>query len=115
MTPRKHAATIHAWADGAEIELFDDSTSEWEYTSCPGWFDDREYRVKPAAPKMRKVKMLAWFHHKQLCWYVEGFTPTTEGKRVPTASDTYIYERRSVRALKNSTLKTVQYVAGSEY
>jgi len=45
-TPHKHAETIKAWADGAEIECRD-AESNWQPTGIPGWFDDVQYRVKP--------------------------------------------------------------------
>lgn len=47
MTPRKHAALIKAWADGAEIEYLDAYTEEWVYTGTPKWGKTTEYRVKP--------------------------------------------------------------------
>ena len=39
---------IKAWADGAEIEYFDDDIREWR--NCTGhtlWFEDDTYRIKP--------------------------------------------------------------------
>lgn len=45
--PHKHAATIKAWADGAEIEYERD---EGQWLPClpfPGWYKDCVYRVKP--------------------------------------------------------------------
>ena len=46
---RKHAALIHAWADGAEIEYFNKDSLEWMKVvgNNPSWFDDTEYRIKP--------------------------------------------------------------------
>ena len=43
-TPHKHAALIHAWADGAEIEFLDHET--WVCTS-PSWNQTHQYRIKP--------------------------------------------------------------------
>lgn len=43
---------IHAWADGAEVEVkfFDGTewTSNWMKDSCPDWHEeDRQFRIKP--------------------------------------------------------------------
>jgi hypothetical protein len=48
----KHADLIHAWADGAEIEVF--VNGHW--TSCvrkdyPDWHPILEYRIKPKEKK----------------------------------------------------------------
>ena len=40
----KHADLIHAWADGAEIQLLDGN--KWVNT-YPLWLENNEYRVKP--------------------------------------------------------------------
>ena len=48
MKPQKHAALIHLWADGAEIEVeFLNCPDEWMTTSQPEWAERRVYRVKP--------------------------------------------------------------------
>ena len=48
MKPHKHAKEIKAWADGAEIEwLLDKAHSTWVFDSCPSWFENTEYRIKP--------------------------------------------------------------------
>ena len=41
----KHAGLIHAWADGAEIEIFIDN--EWQSTYNPGFYNTEKYRIKP--------------------------------------------------------------------
>jgi hypothetical protein len=39
---------IKAWADGAEIECFLDSSSGWcDVTEAPCFYEDKEYRIKP--------------------------------------------------------------------
>ena len=49
---RKHAALIHAWADGAEIQA--KNKDGWvDICGTPAWFPDTEYRLKP---KTRTVK-----------------------------------------------------------
>lgn len=52
-TPRKHAAMIHAWADGAQIQVRRSSDAEWKDTSSPNWHEAREYRIKPRIEKRR--------------------------------------------------------------
>jgi hypothetical protein len=46
-TPRAHAALIHAWADGAELEGRRGS-SAWQSVEFPHFRPHHEYRVKPA-------------------------------------------------------------------
>ena len=52
--PRKHAALIKEWADGAEIEYFS-GTSGWQPVSNPEWYADCLYRVAPLPPPVRLV------------------------------------------------------------
>lgn len=57
----KHADLIHAWAEGAEIECFDDESGEWcgySGSSKPGWLLDHKYRIKPT-PKPDVVWFMA--------------------------------------------------------
>lgn len=45
--PHKHAALIKAWADGAEIECWVESTMEWMHIVNPNWHEKHQYRIKP--------------------------------------------------------------------
>lgn len=58
---RPHADLIHAWAEGAEIEIY---TDEWKYCPNPFWNESNEYRIKPKKPE--------WYEnipeHGVLCW-----------------------------------------------
>lgn len=47
--PHKHKDLIIAWANGAEIEFFDDLSRRWYYTDRPVWGDHTQYRIKPEA------------------------------------------------------------------
>lgn len=47
MKPRKHAAVIKAWADGAEVEGCHPDSRRWTVLSNPAFSEDWEYRVKP--------------------------------------------------------------------
>lgn len=59
-TPRPHCELIHAWADGAEVQML--SNGEWEDAKTPLWGDDKKYRIKPKE----------WYEnipeHGRLCW-----------------------------------------------
>ena len=45
--PRKHSELIKAWADGAEIELYEPGTGKWIHISgTPSWWKDANYRIK---------------------------------------------------------------------
>lgn len=48
MKQHKWHKEIKAWADGAEIECFLDSSSGWcDVTETPCFYEDKEYRIKP--------------------------------------------------------------------
>jgi hypothetical protein len=46
MKPKKHAALIKAWADGAIIETYYTERGIWEETPYPLFLDDLSYRLK---------------------------------------------------------------------
>ncbi len=46
----KHADLIHAWADGAEIQVLY-KTGEWVTEKCPGFVEYNQYRIKPEEKK----------------------------------------------------------------
>ena len=54
-TPHKQAELIHAWADGAEIEVKALGLGGWQNTTNPLWRDYSEYRIKPE-PKPNLVE-----------------------------------------------------------
>lgn len=53
--PHKHAELIKAWADGAEIEYWDNLACIW--VSCPNnaptWGRNNKYRIKPHIEQRR--------------------------------------------------------------
>ncbi len=49
--PHKHAELIKAWADGAEIEYYEDFYGSWKPACSPAWIEDIEYRIKPHVEK----------------------------------------------------------------
>jgi hypothetical protein len=52
--PRKHAALIKAWADGAAIQRRSYAEGDWFDAHHPTWNPRYEYRVKPITIKYRK-------------------------------------------------------------
>jgi hypothetical protein len=45
--PHKHADLIHAWADGAEIQIKSVVDGDWFDSPYPTWAERFEYRIKP--------------------------------------------------------------------
>jgi hypothetical protein len=41
-----HADLIHAWANGAEIEVRRSKNAPWDRCETPRWYSDFEYRIK---------------------------------------------------------------------
>ena len=44
--PHVHAAAIHAFADGAQIQYFSSTHGKWVDTDCPSFVSGTQYRVK---------------------------------------------------------------------
>ena len=70
MKPHKHAAVIHAFADGAEVQVMTDF-GEWKDCQYPDFDPHCKYQVKPAAPKWPQTTMTVpelgdWFQSTQL-------------------------------------------------
>ena len=57
--PHKHAELIKAWADGAEIQLFDRGLKIWTDTvdNQPAFKEDIEYRIKPTPIKIDYTRL----------------------------------------------------------
>jgi hypothetical protein len=47
-TPHVHQKEIKAWADGADIQWYSNTTEKWNVTNEPLWCTKTKYRVKPA-------------------------------------------------------------------
>ena len=56
MKPHIHAAVIHAFADGAEVQVMTDF-GEWKDCQYPNFDPHCKYQVKPAAPKWPQTTM----------------------------------------------------------
>lgn len=50
-----HEKEIKAWADGAEIEFYEEESGTWVYADNPRWVRTSKYRVKPT-PKPDEVR-----------------------------------------------------------
>ncbi len=61
MSIRKHAALIHAWADGAVIQFFNRDRGKWVDVddNMPCWSAGALYRVKP---ETRTIKFRNYLH-----------------------------------------------------
>ena len=83
---RKHSELIKAWADGAEIQFFRESTSEWVDTSCPIWIDDYEYRIKPE-PKPDTYAYMVAAHQYGVCAVSELTANKSAGDNIKLTFD----------------------------
>ena len=83
----KHADLIHAWADGAQIQLYT-SAEFWEDTKHPQWHEDMDYRIKPE-PKPDVVKIFYLESHPFLgLRFSEEINPVQEKtKRISCTFD----------------------------
>lgn len=72
MATRKHAALIHAWADGAEIQFFNTTHNKWDDVTdnAPCWDATTEYRIKP---KTRTVTFKLYHINGAIGVWVQGY------------------------------------------
>lgn len=67
-TPHKHAALIHAWADGAKIEWRDPKNHyEWEQIQDPSWLSKYDYRVAPDPLTLGEIAKKAFDENCKYC------------------------------------------------
>ena len=57
----KHADLIHAWAEGAEIQYYDNISKQWIETvdNNPSWRNSVNYRIKP---KIKTIRFRNYLH-----------------------------------------------------
>lgn len=67
----KHAKLIKAWADGAEIEVYQPAFGRWEKAE-PAWHTSFEYRIKPE-PKPDYHSFLALISREHDIWRQYGY------------------------------------------
>lgn len=63
--PHKHAALIHAWADGAEIEYRPAGGTGWTEMPTPQWSLIGDYRIKPQTQLDVAIEALERFANTQ--------------------------------------------------
>ena len=63
----KHADLIHAWADGAQIQVY---TNTWNDDLHPLWRPNLDYRIKPEGKK--PVVMWKWAYKSHGSYWVES-------------------------------------------
>jgi hypothetical protein len=66
--PHVHAEIIKAWADGAEIEYFDDYDGRWLIATTPSWQTANSYRIKPEP----KPDVVDFYWVQQHCLYTSS-------------------------------------------
>ena len=66
MKPQKHAALIHLWADGAEIEV-ESGDGSWAGNGIPCWHYNSVYRVKPK-PDVVLYKKMCYGSGRIIMW-----------------------------------------------
>jgi hypothetical protein len=54
----KHAESIHAWAEGKEIQYFSKNYNEWIDLDQPSWHPLDQYRLKPENPYGKYDKII---------------------------------------------------------
>ena len=83
MTPQKHADLIHAWADGAEIQIFYDDT--WHDACNPAFYEGMAYRIKP------QKKILWGRYSKSIDWVNAIVYKTEEEARASIYGDYQVF------------------------
>lgn len=69
----KHADIIHAWAEGADIEMRSEFTyPRWIPVTLPSpqFAEEREYRIKPPKRKPDEVGYVGVAFADDGCWYL---------------------------------------------
>lgn len=47
LKPHVHVEFIKAWADGHQIEYFDETVNAWKELEYPNFYETTQYRIKP--------------------------------------------------------------------
>lgn len=85
--PEKHRATLHAWLDGAEVQIkaeYSDRWFDWYCTEIHQLSERDELRIKPKP----KVKKWRWCLKETCAHYTEeeakkeGFTQKIDGTEI---------------------------------
>ena len=83
MTKHKWHKEIKAWADGAEIEFYDEDTGRWLTKVYEGWDIEAEYRIKPQPKEPQYLyvyhgkksdgEMGIWFEKQRVPYIESGY------------------------------------------
>ena len=76
MEPHKHCELIKAWADGAEIEYYNNNIGGWKKLDTPTWMATEEYRIKPKDPKT--ILVFEWMYKLADEWFLSSRVLTEE-------------------------------------
>jgi len=83
-TRHKHADVIIAWANGAEVEYWNESLREWLVHDWPRWYEHLIYRIKA-----KRVKKEGWIGvHNE--WTTERIYETEKACRADCNSSAVI-------------------------
>ena len=75
---------IKAWADGAEIECFNESKSLWEFCMFPEWEEELYFRISQTQPKLNEFSHIPYWlccgsldihHHYSSCSEAKAGNP----------------------------------------
>jgi hypothetical protein len=80
MKPKKHAAVIKAWADGADVEFYSTVDRQWKPSREPAFADNLQYRVAPQ--RELSDAELADIYNKAYVNATLPLYPTGEGHRI---------------------------------
>lgn len=58
--PNKHVKLIKAWADGADIQFYNQESGEWEFVDVPMWDTHGKYRLFKGTPRAFSKVIKAW-------------------------------------------------------
>jgi hypothetical protein len=69
MKPHKHSELIKAWADGHEIQHFDNAFGWTNCSDSPAWKENIKYRIKP--PDDMQIHMAIRYDEGVIASYTE--------------------------------------------
>ena len=92
----KHADLIHAWAEGAEIELYDFRVERWKPSLHPSFAVNRDYRIK-LTPKPDVVWYASPRIDGDMCAYM---SKTVAGSNLKLTFDGETGELKSAEVIK---------------
>lgn len=109
--PHVHAELIKAWADGAEIQLFDKGT--WVDTKDPYWCAPLKYRIKPELTDFEKFKVEigdVWYQPSSKEYHIVSYTASDKsyvGNVRVEAINTTTRLKIGISAMNNSNWQLV--------